>query len=75
MSERSKGVAPDRSKSWVIEQAARDFVAAYEWQVAAIREGVEDADAGRVVAHGEVASWVSSWGTANKEREPPDVLS
>jgi predicted transcriptional regulator len=54
--------ALDRPRSWVIEQAVRDFVAMQEWQLAAIDEGLRAADAGRVVAHEDVVAWVSSWG-------------
>jgi predicted transcriptional regulator len=54
--------ALDRPKSWVIEQAVRDFVAMQEWQLAAIDEGIRAADAGRIVAHEDVAAWVQSWG-------------
>jgi predicted transcriptional regulator len=39
----------DRPKSWVIEQATKDFVALQAWHLAAIEEGVQDADAGRVI--------------------------
>ena len=53
--------ALDRSKSWVIEQAVADFVSLQEWQLAAIEEGIRDADAGRVVAHEDVVAWVRSW--------------
>lgn len=52
----------DRPKSWVIEQAIKDFVAVQTWQMAAIDEGFRAADAGRMVAHDEVAAWVRSWG-------------
>jgi predicted transcriptional regulator len=54
--------ALDRPKSWVIEQAVRDFVAVQEWQLAAIDAGISAADAGRVVAHEDVVAWVQSWG-------------
>lgn len=54
--------ALDRPRSWVIEQAVRDFVAIQEWQVAAIDDGIRAADAGRVVAHEDVVAWVRSWG-------------
>lgn len=59
--------ALDRPKSWVIEQAVKDFVAVQAWQLAAIDEGLRAADEGRVVAHEDAAAWVRSWGT-------PDVL-
>ena len=54
--------AMDRPKSWVIEQAVKDFVAVQEWHLAEIEEGMRDADAGRVVSHDDVAAWVRSWG-------------
>jgi predicted transcriptional regulator len=52
----------DRPKSWVIQQALREFVELQLWQVAAIEEGLRDADAGRVVKHEDVVAWVESWG-------------
>jgi len=54
--------ALDRPKSWVIEQAVRDFVAMQEWQLAAMDAGIRAADAGRTVAHEDVVAWVQSWG-------------
>jgi len=54
--------ALDRPKSWVIEQAVRDYVELQAWHLAAIDEGIQAADAGRVVAHEDVAAWVQSWG-------------
>jgi predicted transcriptional regulator len=58
----SIAAALDRPKSWVIEQAVRDFVAIQQWQLAAVDEGISAADAGRVVAHEDVVAWVQSWG-------------
>ena len=55
-------VALDRPKSWLIEQAIKDFVAVQAWHLAAIDEGIRDADAGRIVSHDDVAAWVRSWG-------------
>ncbi len=63
-------VALDRPKSWVIEQAVRDFVAVQEWQLAAIDEGIRAADAGRVVAHDDVVAWVESWGRSDEAPMP-----
>jgi predicted transcriptional regulator len=54
--------ALDRPKSWVIEQAIKDFVAVQAWHLAAIDEGIQDADAGRVAPHDDVVAWVRSWG-------------
>jgi predicted transcriptional regulator len=58
--------ALDRPKSWVIEQAVRDFVATQQWQLAAIDEGIKAADEGRVVAHDDVAAWARSWGQSDE---------
>jgi len=58
----SIAAALDRPRSWVIEQAVRDFVAVQQWQLAAIDEGLQAADAGRIVAHEDVVAWVQSWG-------------
>ena len=55
-------VALDRPKSWIIEQAVKDFVALEAWRLAAIDEGIKAADDGRVVAHEDVVAWVRSWG-------------
>ena len=64
-------MALNRPKSWVIEQAVKDFVALQEWHLAAIEEGIRDADAGRVVPHDDVAAWVRSWGKPD-ESSPPE---
>jgi predicted transcriptional regulator len=53
--------ALDRPVSWVIEQAIKEFVTVQAWHLAAIEEGLRDADAGRAVPHEEVAAWVRSW--------------
>jgi len=60
------GAAPDRPKSWVIEQAIREFVELQAWQLAAIDEGIADGDAGRLVPHERVVAWVGSWGAADE---------
>ena len=52
----------NRPTSWVVEQAVKEFVALQEWHLAAIEEGIRDADAVRVVPHDDVAVWVRSWG-------------
>lgn len=62
--------ALNRPKSWVIEQAVREFVALQDWQLAAIDEGLAAADAGHVVAHEDVVAWVRSWGTPDERPVP-----
>jgi len=60
----------DRPKSWVIAEAVRELVAVQEWQLAAIDEGIRQADAGRMVPHEEVMAWVNSWGAAEENPMP-----
>jgi predicted transcriptional regulator len=62
--------AMKRPKSWVIEQAVKDFVALQEWHLAAIEDGIRDADADCVVPHDDVAAWVRSWGKPDELPAP-----
>lgn len=60
----------DRPKSWVVERALKEFIELQLWQIAAIEEGLRDADAGRVVSHDEVIAWVESWGQPDEKPMP-----
>lgn len=60
----------DRSKSWVVEHALKEFIELQLWQFAAIEEGLRDADAGRVVPHEDVVAWVESWGRPDERPMP-----
>ncbi len=62
--------ATDRTKTWLALEALRSFLDLYEWQVQAIREGIADADAGRLVDHEKVATWLESWGTDDELPAP-----
>lgn len=44
----------DRSRSWLAARAIEDYVALNEWQIAKIKEGIADADAGRFASDEEV---------------------
>ncbi|WP_044563815.1 CopG family ribbon-helix-helix protein [Azospirillum sp. B4] len=55
--------ALDRSPSWVVEQAVRDYLAVQEGHLAAIDQGLREADAGLLIPHEEVAAWIESLGT------------
>lgn len=48
----------DRSKSWIIEQAIRSYLDEQLWQVAAIKEALEDYRSGNaiLVPHDEVVA-------------------
>jgi predicted transcriptional regulator len=60
----------DRPKSWVVEQAVKEFLDLQTWHIAAIEEGLRDAEAGRVVVHEQVVSWVESWGRPDEKPMP-----
>ena len=50
--------ATDRSRAWLAAEAVRHYLELNEWQVAAIREGVREADRGRLVSHERLkAKW------------------
>lgn len=58
-----------------VSDLAAEAIAAYldvqEWQVAAIRDAVDAADAGgRFVDHSEVVTWAESWGRDNENPRP-----
>ena len=56
--------AMDRPKSWVCERALEDYVALQEWQVAEIRKGLAEADAGDFSSDGEVEATLAKWSDA-----------
>jgi predicted transcriptional regulator len=60
----------DRPKSWVIEQATKDYVALDDWRRSAVEEGLKAADEGRVVAHEDVQAWVKSWDQTDESPQP-----
>ena len=62
--------ATDRPRSWHLEQALAVYLDLQAWQVAKIRKGMADHEAGRVVSHEDVAAWLATWGSA-EEGEPP----
>ena len=62
--------ATERTASWLAADALAAYVDLHDWQVAAIEEGVADAEAGRVVEDERVAAWLASWGTRKKRHAP-----
>jgi predicted transcriptional regulator len=63
-----------RSKSFVAAEAIEEYLAIQDWQVAAIKKGIEYADRGASVPHEKVKAWVKSLGTAAscRARNPDD---
>ena len=56
----------DRPRSWVVEQAIKEFVGLQAWHLAAIDEAIKEADAGKLIPHDEVVAWIESWGTPDE---------
>lgn len=54
--------ATDRSRSWLVADAIRRYVEEEGWQVAAIEEGVRQADAGDFASEEEVKTAFAEWG-------------
>jgi len=48
--------ATERSRAALAAEAVRQFVELNEWQIAAIQEGVRDADGGRFIDHARLKS-------------------
>ena len=51
----------DRSMSYVAAEAIEEFVTLQEWQVKAIRQGLAEADKGKLVPHEEALERLSRW--------------
>lgn len=54
--------ATGRTKSYLAAQAIRDFVEREAWQVAEIRKGLAEADAGDFATDEEIAALDAKWG-------------
>lgn len=59
--------ATNRSKSFLAAQAIEEFLALQEWQVAAIKEGIDAADRGELVSHDEAVDELSRWGKSHAD--------
>ncbi|SBW10497.1 conserved hypothetical protein [uncultured delta proteobacterium] len=54
--------ATQRSRSWLVSEAVRRYVDEEGWQIAAIEEGVRQADAGDFATDQEVKAAFAQWG-------------
>jgi len=71
VSDKLKALARDmkRSKAYLASAAIESYVELNAWQVAHIKEALEEDESGAPgVPHEEVVAWMESWGT---ERELP----
>ena len=67
---KSLAAALKRSKSTLGAEALEEYLTLREWQIKAIKQGIKDADAGRMVEHNAVAEWIDSWGSADEKGLP-----
>jgi predicted transcriptional regulator len=61
-----------RSKSFLAAEAIAAFVEAESWQLDEVQAGIAELEAGRGVAHKDVANWLRSW-ERKRERKAPRV--
>ncbi|MBI1986598.1 MAG: ribbon-helix-helix protein, CopG family [Rhodospirillales bacterium] len=62
--------ATDRPRSWHLEQALDAYLEAQAWQVERVDKGLRDLRAEKVVAHDDVAAWLSRWGKSDEGKPP-----
>jgi len=65
----------DRSKSYLINQAVKEFLARNsleEQQWVETLEAIDSVKSGKLIEEKEVNDWLESWGTEN-ELEPPNL--
>jgi predicted transcriptional regulator len=62
-----------RSKSWVINDALRQYIEREEQKLRMLEEteeAIADIQAGRVVSGEEVMKWLETWGTDTESKAP-----
>ncbi len=52
----------DRSRSWHVAEAVKQYLATQTWQIEAIEKGVKEANAGNFATEDEVADAFARWG-------------
>ncbi len=62
----------DRSRAWLMSQAVIKYVEHEAWQLEAIKKSLEKLECGeaKFADHDDVASWLSSWGSAGETECP-----
>jgi predicted transcriptional regulator len=59
-----------RSRSFLAAEAINEYLAVNEWQVAGIKQAMEAADRGKLIAHDRVKEWVNSWDSKDELPKP-----
>ncbi len=53
--------ALDRDRTYVLNEAVRNYLEMQQWQIEQIKEGIRQADAGQVTDHAEVMRVAKTW--------------
>ena len=67
--------ATNRNRSWVVEQALRAYLAREMQFLAAVREGIEDYQAGNTVSHADVVALFTPSADTSASSVAPDIPS
>jgi len=61
-----------RTKSYLVNNAIKEFIDVNEWQIQEITDTIREADrpGAKFSGHEEVSSWLNTWGFKN-EKDPP----
>ena len=62
--------ATSRTRAYLAADAIQRYLDQNEWQTEAIQEGVASAEAGELVEHDQVSTWLQSWGTKGEKKRP-----
>jgi predicted transcriptional regulator len=62
----------DRSRSWLMAQAIKQYVEHEAWQVEAIQKSLAALETGKAkfALHADVAEWLASWGSDAEQDRP-----
>jgi predicted transcriptional regulator len=52
----------DRPRAWIIKEAVAQYLEREIWYLAEVQKGIDDAGAGRVISHAEVAARLKAKG-------------
>lgn len=52
----------DRPRAWIIKEAVAQYLERETWYLAEVQKGIDDAEAGRVISHEEVAARLKAKG-------------
>jgi len=56
-----------RSKSFLVAEAIRVFLQEHSWQIRAIEQGIQEADAGNFASDADVQAAFSIWGAGSEQ--------